>query len=98
MDLSKWLQSHILWSYDTFGDGQRTEGLCRHIEKELQEIRESPSDIMEWIDVVILALDGAWRAGHSVKEICDALEKKQQINSERRWIRTPENEPTEHVK
>lgn len=50
------------WSRKTFGDGRRTEGICKHIEKELDEVRKNPHDFMEWIDVVILGLDGAWRA------------------------------------
>lgn len=97
-DLYAWLRQHIAWSMETFGDGARTEGLCKHVEKELEEIRQQPNDIMEWIDVIILACDGAWRAGYSAKEICLALQQKQQINQERQWVRTPENEPTEHVK
>lgn len=97
-DLYEWLRQHILWSMETFGDGARTEGLCKHIAKELDEIRKEPNDIMEWADVIILACDGAWRAGYSAKEICLALQQKQQINQERQWVRTPENEPTEHTK
>lgn len=98
MDLHQWLQSHIAWSLDTFGDGARTEGLYKHIEKELAEIRAEPNEIMEWIDVAILALDGAWRAGYSAREICLALERKQQINMARTWVKIPQDTPTEHVK
>lgn len=97
-DLYAWLRQHILWSMETFGDGARTEGLCKHIEKECNEVRASPNDIMEWIDIIILACDGAWRAGYSAREICLALQQKQLINQERQWVRTPENEPTEHTR
>lgn len=97
-DLHRWLQEHIIWSLETFGDGARTEGLCKHIEKECNEVRTNPNDIMEWIDIIILACDGAWRAGYSAREICLALQQKQLINQERQWIRTPEDTPTEHVK
>jgi hypothetical protein len=98
MDLYLWLSKHIPWSYQTFGDGKRTEGLCKHIEKELNEIRSNPNDVYEWIDVVILALDGAWRAGFTIEQICEALEEKQKINKNRHWVKTPEDTPTEHVK
>lgn len=86
------------WSFDIFGPGARLGGLTKHIAKELQEILERPNEVMEWVDVVILALDGAWRAGYTPKQIQDAMERKQQINFKRRWP-TPESEdePVEHI-
>lgn len=49
------------WSEKTFGPGMRTEGITAHIRKELLEIEEDPNSLEEWIDVMILAFDGAWR-------------------------------------
>ena len=86
------------WSLATFGEGKRTEGLCRHIESELQEIRVAPDDLMEWIDVIILALDGAWRSGHSPVEIINALIQKQAVNFNRKFRMTAEDEPSFHEK
>jgi hypothetical protein len=44
----------------------RPRGSCiKHIKKELDdEIAHDPLDLGEWIDVIILGLDGAWRTGH----------------------------------
>lgn len=56
-----------------------------HIRKELREIEASPLDLEEWIDVVILALDGAWRAGHSPDDIITQLVAKQAKNEKRQW-------------
>lgn len=64
------------WSEKTFGPGPRTKGILDHIRKELVEIEADPSDVKEWIDVTILALDGAWRAGHSPEQIWEALKAK----------------------
>lgn len=50
------------WSLKTFGEGQRTEGIVKHIYQELQEIVSNPRDLEEWADVAILAMDGAWRS------------------------------------
>lgn len=61
MDLVQFLRHQIAWSVNRFGHGRRTEGICKHIEKELAEVRANPADIKEWIDIAILALDGAWR-------------------------------------
>lgn len=73
------------FSLRTFGPGTRTEGVLRHIADELDEIRADPSDVTEWADVIILALDGAWRAGHSPQEIIDAIVMKQERNEKRTW-------------
>ena len=42
-------------------------------------------DLYEWIDIVLLALDGAWRAGYSPATIAEALEAKQSKNENREW-------------
>lgn len=96
INLLDYLQCQMDWSLITFGNTRRTEGLCKHISKELEEIREAPDDLMEWIDVIILAFDGAWRSGHTPDQIVNALVKKQKINFERTWTRVPDDEPSEH--
>ncbi|TIT80134.1 MAG: DUF550 domain-containing protein [Mesorhizobium sp.] len=73
------------WSEATFGPGPRTNGVIDHIRKELREIEADPTDITEWIDVAILALDGAWRAGASPSQIIATLEAKQSKNEARVW-------------
>jgi hypothetical protein len=98
VNLIEWLGRHIEWSRKTFGEGRRVHGLCTHIESELAEIKADPGDLMEWIDVVILALDGAWRAGYTAEEIVTALQKKQEINELRKYPLTAEDEPSFHEK
>ena len=73
------------WSTETFGPGARTRGITDHIRKELREIEVEPDDLREWIDVVILALDGAWRTGADPQQIIDALLAKQTKNEQRKW-------------
>ncbi|MCT7342173.1 DUF550 domain-containing protein [Pseudomonas aeruginosa] len=69
----------------SFGPGSRAAGVVDHIRKELREIEEAPGDLAEWIDVVILALDGAWRTGATPAQIIDALVAKQTKNEARTW-------------
>lgn len=55
----------------------------------------------KWIDVVILALDGAWRTGATPAQIIDALVAKQTKNEARTWPdwRTaPADKAIEHVR
>ena len=79
------LQRQRAWSIKTFGPGLRTEGVVDHIRKELNEILAAPNDLEEWIDVVILALDGAWRTGATPEQIIVQLQEKQQKNEKRKW-------------
>jgi hypothetical protein len=99
--LSDHLHRQREWSEKTFGPGPRAEGVVDHITKELQEILDAPGDLSEWIDVVILALDGAWRAGHSPETIIRALVAKQEKNEARDWPDWRDADPDkaiEHVK
>ena len=78
--LERYVERQREWSLKTFGDGARVGTVTKHIEKEIEEVRQAPGDLDEWIDIVILALDGAWRAGHSPDDIGMALERIQMRN------------------
>ena len=97
-DLLAYIERQINWSSKTFGDSARAEGICKHIESELEEIRDNPGDLMEWADVIILGIDGVWRSGHSAQEIWTALQRKQAINAGRTYPRGNDDEPSFHKK
>lgn len=84
-DFAAHLQRQREFSERTFGPGARAKGVVAHIRKELLEIEAAPDDLAEWIDVVILALDGAWRTGATPQQIIDALVAKQAKNEGRTW-------------
>lgn len=73
------------WSLKTFGPGRKYLEILDHIASELFEVARAPTDVEEWIDVVILALDGAWRAGYTPEEVATALRAKQELNESRQW-------------
>ena len=101
MDLDNWMIKQKLFSEKTFGPGARVEGLLKHIEKEVEEVRKKPQDIYEWIDIAILALDGAWRAGYTPEQVSSALKAKQKENIyRRRWPDKPpsQDEAGHHIK
>ncbi|AEG53147.1 dATP/dGTP pyrophosphohydrolase domain-containing protein [Sinorhizobium meliloti] len=83
--LIAYLRRQWEWSLRTFGPGFRTEGICDHIGKELKEVRKNPHDLMEWLDIVILALDGYWRHGGSPERAMTILQGKQDKNFARNW-------------
>lgn len=74
-----------MFSERTFGPGKRTKMVADHIRKELIEIEKNPSDITEWVDVILLGLDGAWRSGATPAEIVEAIDAKQAKNEGRIW-------------
>jgi hypothetical protein len=100
LNLTKYLADHVDWSKKTFGEGNNITGLCNHITKELEEIKQSPGDVIEYADVFILLLDLLWRNNHTAAEFIEALQQKQQINFQRKWHieNFQTGKPVEHVK
>lgn len=102
LDLRAHLYRQIESSKKNFGpdtSDEKLAGIRRHIEKELLEIEQDPRDLIEWIDVVILAFDGAWRSGHTPDQIVEALVFKQNKNESRKWPDwrdIPAGRPIEH--
>lgn len=86
------------WSQRTFGTHTDTEGNCKHIEKELVEVRANPGDVFEWVDIAMLAVDGALRNGFTPEQIIDAYANKVAINLTREWAKGGPGEPIEHVR
>lgn len=88
-DLVQHLRRQVAFSLKTFGPGARTEGVCDHIRKELIEVQDDAGAglpvLSEWIDVIILGFDGAWRSGATPEQIVAALVAKQTKNEGRRW-------------
>lgn len=79
------VDSYGSWSAETFGPGARTDAVVDHITKEVNEILAAPDDIEEWIDVVILAMDGAMRAGADARQIIGTIRAKHAKNRSRTW-------------
>ena len=48
MNLFNFLTRQMRWSKETFGPTPRTEGILKHIEKEIEEVRQHPNDLEEW--------------------------------------------------
>ncbi len=84
-DLVAHLRRQMAFSEKTFGPGSRVQGVCDHIRKELIEVEDEDGPLAEWVDVILLALDGAWRSGATPEQIAAAITAKQERNETRVW-------------
>lgn len=97
---SSTIEAQASWARETFGPGYRP-GTIKHLRKELLEIEADPSDCEEWIDALILVIDGATRSGHDPQKIIDTYHAKMFKNRNRTW---PDwrgmslDDPIEHVR
>lgn len=95
------LRRQTKWSRETFGPPKGASGVIDHLKKEIKEVEENPADLEEWIDIIILAIDGAWRSGHDASEIVGMLTTKFVKNKNRKWPpldQQEEGKATEHIR
>lgn len=116
MDLKQHLIRQMAFSHSTFGPGTRSTGVLDHIGKEIVEVREalrqgSQVAAAEWVDLVILSLDGLTRQlaycnGERrdpelvADDACNMIIGKQTRNESRSWPdwRTaPQGKAIEHI-
>lgn len=84
-DLIAHLRKQKSWSLSTFGPGYSLARLIDHIKKELGEIAESNGSLEEWVDLILLAFDGAWRSGATPRAVAMTISDKLAINENREW-------------
>jgi hypothetical protein len=75
------------FSRKTFGTPEERSSIypLQHLQEEINEVIEEPTDPMEWADCFLLFLDAAWRQGHSVDDLVEFGMKKLEINKKRKW-------------
>jgi hypothetical protein len=97
INFEKELEAQRNFSREAFGPYFRPKGIIDHIRKELFEIEADPFDVEEWIDVAILAFDGAMRSGRSPEEILIAYAAKQEKNRSRNWPDWKQSDPDKAI-
>lgn len=85
MDMVHILQRQQDFSLRAFGENPRLMGIVDHIKKEIIEVEQNPNDVEEWVDIAILALDGAMRSGQTPFNVANALIEKIKKNELRSW-------------
>ena len=99
MNLEEHIVRQIKFSERVFGPGRRQKGILDHIQKECAEV-ENESALDEWVDLILLTVDGAWRhvAHHPddqripymrktriARIVCTAIDLKHGRNQQRIW-------------
>lgn len=87
------------WSLSVFGPDYTYGELLAHIRKEVAEVAANPNDTTEWIDIILLAMDGYWRANDRTsraQNLMRDLAAKVEENKYRQWERSAPGEPMEH--
>lgn len=62
MDFIAYLTRQITFSRGAFGPHRRHRGVLDHLKKEIAELEDAEGSSDEWVDLVILSLDGMTRA------------------------------------
>lgn len=98
-DLIEFLHRQRNFSIKTFGPGPRTAGVLDHLSEEIEEVRVCDGkDLMEWVDLILLSMDGAYRAGFSPEAIVAGLQQKLSINEGRDWPDWRTMDPDKKIK
>jgi hypothetical protein len=101
MDFKQHLIRQMAFSHATFGPGTRSEGVIDHLEKEIEEVKQALPEgaqvaASEWVDLVILSLDGLTRQlaycngerrdpDAVAEDACNMIVGKQTRNEARSW-------------
>jgi hypothetical protein len=99
--LEAFWQHQAAWSQATFGaDSERGPiGPLKHLAKEVAEVMQDPTDLMEFVDCLFLIFDSTRRAGFTFEQLRDAAWRKLEINKARKWQTPPKgDEAIEHVR
>lgn len=101
-DFKTFVEKKMAHSYATWPE-QSLKGVLAHARKECDEIEQEINnpdglvDASEWVDLLLLSIDGAIRSGLSSSDLIRELERKHQINTLRKWPKpaSPDH-PGEH--
>ena len=89
---------HAEWSEAIFGREHGPMGALKHLEAEVREAQDAPTDISEYADCLLLLLDAKRRAGFTLLQLVEAAQVKMVANKMRQWPRCQPDEPCFHIK
>jgi len=86
------------WSDTAFGVGRSPSAPIAHLCKEVIELAESPCDVTEAADCLMLLLDINRMAGRTADILLEACFDKLEVNKGREWGEPDEYGVVEHIR
>jgi hypothetical protein len=72
--------------------------ILKHLKEEVDELINTPTDLEEYADILILTLQALYLSGYSVDDWLKASWKKHYVNIQRKWLPPDEEGIVRHVK
>ncbi len=85
------------WAKETF-KGQPLSGKFAHLRREIKELEDDPTDLMEYADCYSLLADIAAKNDIYLSDIHSAAIRKLEINKKRKWGKPNADGSVEHIK
>lgn len=90
------------WQNETFGEATALSKIA-HLKQEVEELKidlekDCPAKIFEFADCFILLFGAAASDGMFYEDICNAIDKKMEMNKKRKWGKPDENGVVNHIK
>jgi predicted house-cleaning noncanonical NTP pyrophosphatase (MazG superfamily) len=85
------------WAVSTFTQAT-PESWCKHLQKEVAELAEDPSDLEEIADCMILLAGLAHKQNYTPQDLRQAIREKLEINKKRVWGKPDKDGVVEHVR
>ena len=85
------------WASNQF-KGQSISGKFSHLRKEINELEEDQTDVMEYADCYMLLMDIASNNNILLSDIHAAAKRKLEINKKRKWGKQNKDGSIEHVR
>jgi len=79
-----------------FGSPPRTRNIIDEITSNLEDIADHPLELNNWVDIIFLAFDGAWRAGYEPSTIIRGIKSKQAVIEGQLPYEAQPTQPTTH--
>lgn len=86
------------WSDQQFGYNRSPIRPIKHLQREVEELLQSPDDPMEYADCLLLIIDAFRMAGGNADELIKYGFQKLEINRQRQWGTPDADGVTEHVR
>ena len=85
------------WTVEVFGNANNPLPSLKHLQEEVEELIENPSDPEEWADCFIILIHAAKKQGYSMSDIYKFIQNKHEKNKKRKWSKPDKDGVCHHL-